>query len=410
MSATNPFAPAPTPPHLAAPLSLDIGQIKGALTAQVNPHDLQLDPQTDAPLFDRADEVIQRFLDTDLNDSAARESLVNAVAGAGFSTEKNAMHRSKMLQQRMGTLRKDTEDGGPVASALSNLRSQVESLNPAGIDFTNPKQAARRLLGFIPMGNKVKEYFERYESADAVINDIVEEVKRGREVLERDTTTLQQDRTEYWQVALDLTRQVKVLMAIDQRLSERIDAGKITDPEQVKFLQDEILFTLRQRTQDLQQRVLVNIQGSASCDILIRTNKELMRGVDRALHVTVDALRIAVSVALALSNQKLVLRATQALNATTNNLLASTAQMLNHQGAEILEEAAKGQLSQTAMREAFANIFEAFDKISTFKQEALPHMAQQILEFDQLTEEAAKRVQTLEAGNRISEDLIQFTV
>ena len=66
-------------------------------------------------------------------------------------------------------------------------------------------------------------------------------------------------------------------------------------------------FALRQRRSDLQQQLSVNRQDVLTMEIIIRNNKGLIRGVNRALNVTVGALQVAVTVAMALENQKIVL-------------------------------------------------------------------------------------------------------
>ena len=56
-------------------------------------------------------------------------------------------------------------------------------------------------------------------------------------------------------------------------------------------------------------------------DLIIRNNVELMRGVDRATNVTVSALQVAVTLALALANQKITLDKILAVNETTDKLI-----------------------------------------------------------------------------------------
>ncbi len=72
-------------------------------------------------------------------------------------------------------------------------------------------------------------------------------------------------------------------------------------------MQNDLLFPLRQRIQDLQQQLPVNQQGLLTTELVIRNNRELIRGVNRALNVTVYALQVAATSALALANQKIVL-------------------------------------------------------------------------------------------------------
>src|SRR3546814_5446228 len=61
----------------------------------------------------------------------------------------------------------------------------------------------------------------------------------------------------------------------------------------------------------------VSVQGYLALDLVKKNNVELVKGVDRASTTTVAALRTAVTVAQALTNQKLVLGQITVLNTTT---------------------------------------------------------------------------------------------
>src|SRR6476469_2847127 len=87
-------------------------------------------------------------------------------------------------------------------------------------------------------------------------------------------------------------------------------------------------------------QLAVSVQGYLALDLIRRNNVELIKGVDRAKTTTVSALRTAVIVAQALSDQKLVLDQITALNSTTGNLIESTSQMLRQQSTAISEQAA----------------------------------------------------------------------
>lgn len=121
-----------------------------------------------------------------------------------------------------------------------------------------------------------------------------------------------------------------------------------------------------------------------------------MRGVNRALNVTVSALQVAVTVALALENQKIVLDKVNAVSATTNNLIANTAARLKTQGVEIHKQAASAQLNIETLKQAFADINEAMRDVAEFRTRALPQMAQSILEMDSLTNEAERSIKKME--------------
>ena len=75
----------------------------------------------------------------------------------------------------------------------------------------------------------------------------------------------------------------------------------------------------------------VSVQGYLALDLVKKNNIELMKGVDRASTTTVAALRTAVTVAQAMTNQKLVLSQITALNTTTANIIESTGELLRTQ-------------------------------------------------------------------------------
>jgi uncharacterized protein YaaN involved in tellurite resistance len=157
---------------------------------------------------------------------------------------------------------------------------------------------------------------------------------------------------------------------------------------------------------DLQQTLAVNQQGMLTTEIIIRNNRELVRGVDRAINVTVVALQTAVACALALANQKVVLSKIEALSRTTSDLIAHTAERLKTQGVAIHKQASQSMLSIETLEKAFQDIKTAMDEISKFRREALPQMANNILRMDQLTTEASEAIERMDRGDRAQSSIV----
>ncbi len=202
-----------------------------------------------------------------------------------------------------------------------------------------------------------------------------------------------------------LQRQIKLGQLLDRKLQYKLDREIGSDDARSKFVQEELLFPLRQRIMDLQQQLAVNQQGIVTTEIVKRNNLELSRGVDRALNVTVSALNVAVNVALALNNQRIVLDKVNALNTTTSDLIAGTAERLKTQGTAIHIQASSATLDMNALKSAFADIDRAMGEINRYRQQALPKMAQTILEFDKLTEAGEESVKRLEEGAEAARSL-----
>lgn len=367
------------------------------------PLEIHATATTDPELDQQAEDVVARILKTDITNASAHKKTTAAIEQIGMGLQREAARRSAMLKQPLTKLMADSEEGGEVAKSLIDLKLQVEELDPAGVDLESGW--ATRLLGYLPgVGTPIKRYFSRFENASTSIDAIINSLETGREQLKRDNITLKDDQAAMRTLTLKLEKTVKLGQLIDQRLQSKLESDILADSELYKFIAEELLFPLRQRIQDLQQQLLVNQQGYLTTEMIIRNNKELIRGVNRALNTTVSALQVAVTLAVALANQKIVLQKVQAINKTTENLIAGTASRLRTQGADIQKQASGSQLDINLLKQAFSDIRIALDDIDAYRQQALPQMAENILQMDRMAAEAEKQIRKVEKAEDASSD------
>lgn len=356
---------------------------------------------TDPVIDTQADEVVTKMMTVDPAQvekvAITRESIQNL----GSELQREAARRSAMLRQPVRTLYEAATEGAPVANALTDLRMKVEELDPGQIDL-EPGWATRA-LGRLPfVGSPLKRYFSRYETSSTQLDAIVRALRIGKEQLSRDNITLADDQKAMHALADKLQKAVKLGQLIDAKLAAKIERELTTGDARRTVIENEWLFPLRQRIQDLQQQLVVNQQGIMAIDLILRNNVELMRGVDRATNVTVSALQVAVTLALALANQRVTLEKVLAVNETTDKLIAQTAQTLRTQGAEIHKMASGTSLNIDTLKQAFADIRAALDDVSRFRQEALPKMANAIVELDKLSEEAGRTIENMDNARKIA--------
>jgi len=382
---------------LADPLAIqqDVGLVDPQAISVPDTPDPQLDQQASA--------FVQAILGLNPEDPSnfdAWQQNKVAVEHLGSKSQKDAAHRSAMLKEPISKLAARGEDGGEVASALVNLKLKVEELDPGQFDFKAGWFS--RTLGFLPgVGTPLKRFFTRFESSQTVIDAIMRSLEEGKKVLQRDNVTLNQDQNAMRELTHRLQKTIELGMLIDQKIDYALEREIPGEDPRRRFIEDEILFPLRQRIQDLQQQLAVNQQGVLAIEIIIRNNKELVKGVDRGMNVTVNALNVAVTVALALANQKIVLDKIDAVNKTTNRLIAQTAAQLRTQGTEIHKQASSTQLDMETLKKAFVDINAALDDISDFRKKALPQMAQSILEMDTLTKTTEAAILRMEKGTQM---------
>ena len=386
----------PTEQALDLRLELDVEETKAEV--------LVPEPAISDELQERALAVADKLITIDPDDQDARVTALDSVEGMGRDLQRRAATRSRLLQAPLRDLARDSEEGGPVAKSLSDLRMEVEKLDPTSVDLS--PSGVNRLLGAIPgLGTPLQRYFMRFESSQGIIDAIIRSLESGRDQLKRDNVTLNEDQKNMRELTLTLTDQVALAQALDTAINARLERDVPADDPRRAFIEEELVFVLRQRTMDLQQQLAVNQQGVLATAIIVRNNRELIRGVDRALDVTISALQVAVAVAMAVAHQKVVLDKVEALNRTTSDMIAGTAERLKTQGTQIHQQASSTMLDMGSLKSAFGDINIALDEIARYRREALPQMAQSILEMDQLTTKAEKTIEKYERSTSASGQL-----
>ena len=263
----------------------------------------------------------------------------------------------------------DQETG--VGTDLAELRRTIEDLDPGK---RGNLLAPKKLFGVIPFGSKLRNYFDGYKSAQTHISSILQRLAGGKDELLKDNAAIDVERQSMWAAMGRLEQMIHVSKALDAKLEETAADLDATDPAKAKAIRETALFYTRQRTQDLLTQMAVTVQGYLALDLVKKNNVELVKGVDRASTTTVSALRTAVTVAQALTNQKLVLEQITALNTTTAGIIDSTGKLLKSQTATIHEQAASSTIPIETLQRAFQNIYDTMDAIDTFKLKALESM------------------------------------
>jgi uncharacterized protein YaaN involved in tellurite resistance len=335
------------------------------------------------------DSQVAQFIDDitahDSQDPKFKEAVERIHAMGNKDIEACASVSNRMLDRPVKSLQNGLFDkGAEIGKGLVELRRQIEELDPSrqGDLFST-----RKLLGFIPMGNKMADYFDKYQSSQTHLNAIIEALKRGKDELLRDNAAIEQEKVNLWGLMEKLEKYVHIGKKLDVELDGKARMLEANDPEKARVVREEMLFYTRQKVTDLLTQMSVNIQGYLALDMIRKNNLELMKGVDRATSTTVSALRTAVIVAQALANQKLVLDQISALNTTTGNLIASTSEMLRDQSAVVHQQAASSTIDIAKLQVAFQNIYQTMDTIADFKSKALESMQTTV---NTLSEEVSK--------------------
>lgn len=343
----------------------------------------------------KAAEVVQQLVVIGPRELDQRREMVTEVETLGREVEHKLSETSALLKKPIHELAQAAEDGSEVDQRLLALQGKVREVNPNEIDFS--MGFMRRMLSKLPfVGTPISRWAAKYQEVSSVIEDIANALRLGMQQLSEDNKSLAVDRDRMRALTFELEDYVAFGELLDAEVVSKIEQE--TDAEKKKFLEEEILFALRQRIMDLQQRLAVNQQGVQSADLLIGNNKELIRGIKRALDVTVEALSVASTIAMGLARQKKQLDALQATNETASDLLLQTSERLKTQGVEIHKQAASASLDMDKLKQTFANSLAAWEDINSFRREALPSMRQTINELQTLSDSQRELTEQMEQG------------
>ncbi|OSZ71035.1 toxic anion resistance protein [Sphingomonas sp. IBVSS1] len=327
-----------------------------------------LKDQERAQLDAKVDGFIDELIATD---AASPEfgKKVDALANLGATEIARAAAQSnRFLDRPTRALNKEAGIGAD----LVQLRKIVEDLDPGK---SGKLQGRKKLFGLIPFGgDKLRSYFDSYKSAQGNINAILGALKSGKDELLKDNISIEDERAKLWDAMGKLEQMVHMSKVLDEKLEEKATELDITDPAKAKAIRESALFYVRQRTQDLLTQLAVSVQGYLALDLVKKNNVELMKGVDRASTTTVAALRTAVTVAEAMTNQKLVLEQITQLNSTTAGIIDSTGELLKSNTAMIHEQASSSAIPVETLQRAFQNVYQTMDAIDTFKMKSLEAM------------------------------------
>jgi uncharacterized protein YaaN involved in tellurite resistance len=365
---------------------------------------VKLDPATEAKLDTTVDAFVTSLTTLDPH-SADFQKKVDSVSSMGDEDiRQSAQVSNRLLDKPAAAMQSGAFDPtSQVATSLVKLRRTVEDLDPARQGILHG--AERKILGLIPFGNALRDYFNKYQSGQANINSIIQSLYSGQDELRKDNAAIEQEKVNLWAIMQRLQQYDYMAKKMDAAVSVQVSQLQSSDPPRAKVMQEDVLFYVRQKDQDILTQLAVSVQGYLALDVIRRNNLELIKGVDRATTTTVSALRTAVIVAQALANQRLVLDQITALNTTTGNLIESTSELLRTQSAQIGEQAATSTINLEQLQAAFNNIYATIDQIDTYKVKALDTMQKTVSALSTQVDKAQTYLQRAQRPDTAGSDL-----
>lgn len=400
---TTPAAPAATTAPAAASGQLVLAPPPAVVEVKTEQAvgAIPIDEATQTQLQQRAAQFVEGLSALDTRSPEFSQKVAQITTMGDTEMRAAAAMSNRMLDRPAAAMGKNGKGDATtrVSGTLTDLRRTITDLDPNRADLTGVK----KLLKFLPGGDAIDRYFDKYRSAQSQLDAIIRALASGQDELRKDNAAIDTEKANMWTTMGKLSEYNQLATALDaaveQKIAELEAAGRTED---ANTMRSDALFPIRQRREDLATQMAVNVQGYMALDLIKRNNLELIRGVDRAQTTTIAALRIAVMVSQALGRQKLVLDQINALNQTTSSLIEKTSEQLRTQGAAINQQAASSTIDVAKLQAAFDNVFQTMDALDTFRAQSVDSMAQTVQALEGQIERAKpylERVRQREASS-----------
>ncbi|MBF0431626.1 MAG: toxic anion resistance protein [Fibrobacteria bacterium] len=345
--------------------------------------DKEIDPGIKALANNAKPEVAKKaenFVDLLLSNEYGQGDKRVAVDEMGLEVQQLAARRSSMLKEPTKTLYR-SKDGKSIGDGLVDLKQKMLELDP--VKFGLSVHNIQTMLGKTKIGKLIDKYWTKAQSMDTVINTIVISLDKGAQQLQRDNDTFADDQAAMREATVKLRDMIQVITLVDKTIESRLENG-VVDPEQSKFVKQELLFPIRQRIMSLQQTLMACQQAIMTAEIMISTNRELLRATNDAKFISVVQLQNVLSLITGLYHQKDQLTKIKQLNETTSKFMQYGAELLDSQATEVQKEAVNCMIGLEVIEGCMKHINSAFQKIDAFREEALPGMKESVERMDKM--------------------------
>ena len=363
-------SPAPTSPAAIVPsFQLVPPEVITPVAVETAREAVPLKPEVQKQVDDQVLRFIDALASEDLQSDAFKSRLDSAFAlGKEEISIASSLMQGRFMQRNFAGI-EDTA----AFKAIGEIRGQLDELNPGKEgDLLQP----RKLLGLIPFGNKLENYFRKYQSAADQLKTSMGQLYAARDDMQKDVIDIEATRGKLWDAMTKLAAASRFATTLDTRLAERVQALEASDPQRAQALRQEVLFYARQNLQDIQTQQAVCINGYLALDVLKKTGREMINGCTRVATTGMSALAVAQTVARATGNQIAVMEMLSGVNATIGNLISETGRALNQHVDATTQFAQNPMLGIDKIKEMFDQTFKAMDAMDTFRAKAIDVMGQ----------------------------------
>jgi uncharacterized protein YaaN involved in tellurite resistance len=284
------------PPQLPAMAVQEVNQI-----VAIRPD--FLDDNADSKLKEKANTIIEAILanPTDANVTVQVYSI--------GSEDMNANTENiSLMETKISTVMKEIEIGSPVNKSLTQIKTELDLINPSVVAQTETSLPTKALFGLLtrmvsrlPKGNEILLLInERKDTVSTTINGLKRHLWTERDKALFNATELSTISNQLFETQKDLQENVYMGQMIWARLNQAKESE--TDPAKQQALAN-LVNDLAIQVVDIQTVDTLNVQSRMSAETLINNSRKIQQGVARVTNVLLPAVATNLMVKAAAAQQ-----------------------------------------------------------------------------------------------------------
>lgn len=149
---------------------------------------------------------------------------IDSITSMGDKDMRSAASVSNRMLDRPAAIVKGAKgaSGGDaqtrVANTLVELRSTVTELDPNRADLSG----AKKVLKWLPGGDRLQKYFAKYETAQSHLNAIIKSLDSGQDELRKDNASIETEKANMWTAMGKLSEYNQLAAALDHALEQKV--------------------------------------------------------------------------------------------------------------------------------------------------------------------------------------------
>lgn len=304
----------------------------------------------------------------DLRSSAFKVRLGNVLAlGREEISGALTLLKGQYLQRHLSGIVEN-----PAYDAVTELRALLSPLHPhAHGDLL----VANRLMGIIPMGNKLKSYFRLIEAAGEPLHQAVSRLCNARDDVQRDIVDIEAARGMLWAAMQKLASAAQFAQLVDEKVTQRLPTIKTRDPMRADAMQQDVLPHARRNLADVLAHLAVCVNAYRVLDMKKKCGRAVMNGCNRVASTSVSALSVSQTVARATGNPIRVMNMLEGTNTAFAHFVSEMARQLESDSQAAVRFGREPQAGVDKVKDSFDQAIKAMDAMGSFRIKAADVMA-----------------------------------